>query len=71
MIDINLGPNSPSGIDAFQCLKEIGFHGHIIFFTGHAQRSPFVTSAQALGAVEILEKPIAVEKLREALDRHS
>src|SRR5262249_41194586 len=57
ILDINLGPNAPDGIDVFNWLKQHGFHGKILFLTGHARTMPQVTEAEKNG-VEVLEKPL-------------
>jgi DNA-binding NtrC family response regulator len=62
ILDINLGPNVPDGVDAFNWLMERGFRGKILFFTGHARANPQVALAEKDGA-RILEKPIHPDKL--------
>ena len=62
ILDINLGPNAPNGLVAFNWLMERGFPGKILFFTGHARANPEVVLAERKG-VEILEKPIRPDKL--------
>jgi DNA-binding NtrC family response regulator len=68
ILDINLGPNAPDGVEAFNWLKRHGFQGRVLFFTGHARTNPQVALAERNG-VEILEKPIHPEKLMAALTR--
>src|SRR6516225_5489436 len=46
ILDINLGPNAPDGIDAFDWLKGHGFHGKVFFFTGHARTYPRLETAE-------------------------
>jgi len=62
ILDINLGPNVPDGIDAFNWLKDHGFEGKILFLTGHARTIPQVTEAEKNGA-EVLEKPLRPDQL--------
>jgi DNA-binding NtrC family response regulator len=62
ILDINLGPNVPDGVDAFNWLMQRGFRGKILFFTGHARANPQVALAERNGA-QILEKPIHPDKL--------
>ena len=62
ILDINLGPNAPDGIDAFHWLMNHGFQGKVLFFTGHARNNPQVAIAEGNG-VAILEKPIHPDKL--------
>ena len=66
ILDINLGPNAPDGVDAFNWLVERGFRGKVLFFTGHARANPQVALAEKDGA-RILEKPIHPDKLVDAV----
>jgi DNA-binding NtrC family response regulator len=62
ILDINLGPNAPDGVDAYNWLMHHGFHGKILFFTGHARTNPRVARAERQG-VQVLEKPLHPEEL--------
>jgi DNA-binding NtrC family response regulator len=62
ILDINLGPDAPDGVDAFNWLKAHGFQGKILFLTGHARTNPRVASAGRHG-IPILEKPVHPDKL--------
>jgi DNA-binding response OmpR family regulator len=62
ILDINLGPFVPDGIDAFHWLKAHGFRGKILFLTGHARNNPRVKSAEINGA-KLLEKPLHPDQL--------
>lgn len=62
ILDINLGPDVPDGIDAFNWLKDHGFRGKTMFLTGHARTNPQVAMAGRSGA-QILEKPLQTDKL--------
>jgi len=64
ILDVNLGPGLPSGIDAFQWLREQAFGGDIVFLTGHAPSHPMVEGALKLGA-RVLRKPISTTELRD------
>ncbi len=64
ILDINLGPASPSGVDAYQWLRERGFEGRIVFLTGHARTHPRVDEAHRLGDARVLQKPILAGQLR-------
>jgi DNA-binding NtrC family response regulator len=66
ILDINLGPDAPDGVDAFNWLKDHGFDGKILFFTGHARMNPRVARAEENGA-QILEKPLHPNKLISAV----
>jgi FixJ family two-component response regulator len=66
MLDVNLGEDQPSGIDAYEWLRRHAFSGRICFLTGHARHHPLAQRASQLGA-RILEKPLAVADLRAIL----
>jgi FixJ family two-component response regulator len=61
ILDVNLGPDRPSGIDAFRWLRSQGFAGRILFLTGHGRSHPLVDEAHRLGAAGVLEKPIDLD----------
>jgi FixJ family two-component response regulator len=67
ILDINLGPAQPSGLDVYAWLKKHRFAGHISFLTGHARSHPLVARAARLDGVAVYQKPIAVEELRRIL----
>jgi FixJ family two-component response regulator len=64
ILDVNLGPDAPSGVDAARWLRERKFPGRIVFLTGHAHGSPVVRQAQALGDIPVMTKPLRPEQLR-------
>src|SRR6478735_3613293 len=68
ILDINLGPNVPDGVAAFNWLRDHGFQGKVLFFTGHARTNPQVAQAAEKGA-EILEKPLHPDTLISVLRR--
>jgi FixJ family two-component response regulator len=63
ILDINLGPGQPSGLDAYRWLRTRSFSGSIAFLTGHARHHPLVAEAHRIGAVDVLEKPIDFPQL--------
>jgi len=65
ILDINLGPNEPNGVDVYRWLRDNGFTSKIFFLTGHAPTYPLVVEAAQLGDVEVLCKPIRLETLVE------
>ena len=68
ILDINLGPEQPSGVDVYDWLNEHRFRGRVVFLTGHATSHPAVQEAIRRGNV-VLRKPIApAELLRLARD---
>jgi DNA-binding NtrC family response regulator len=68
ILDINLGPNQPSGIDAYTWLRDEGYTGRIVFLTGHASNHPLVVEAQRIGDAEIFSKPIDPDRLRSIVE---
>jgi len=62
-LDINLGLNEPSGLEAYTFLLNNDYRGRVFFFTGHAKSHPLVQTAAQLGRAEILNKPVAVTSL--------
>ena len=63
LLDVNLGPQQPSGIDAYHWLREKNYRGRICFLTGHARSHPLVAKALAAGDAELVEKPIGTKQL--------
>jgi len=67
ILDINLGPRVPSGLEAYRWLREKGFSGRIAFLTGHARSHPLVEEAYRLGDAMVYAKPITLDALRRIL----
>jgi len=67
VLDVNLGTDQPSGIDAYEWLRDQGYRGRVIFLTGHGAGHPLVKKARALSGVPVLEKPVEAERLLELL----
>jgi FixJ family two-component response regulator len=63
ILDINLGPNQRSGIDAYAWLRDKGYTGRNVFLTGHASTHPLVVEAARIGDAEIFSKPIDLDRL--------
>jgi FixJ family two-component response regulator len=68
VLDINLGPNVPSGLDAYAWLRSRGFKGRIVFLTGHANSHPLVLEATRLGDADVVAKPISSAVLRSLVE---
>jgi FixJ family two-component response regulator len=66
ILDVNLGPSQPSGVDAFEWLLANGYRGRVAFLTGHARTHPVVARAYQLGA-QVLEKPVSPDALSQLL----
>jgi FixJ family two-component response regulator len=71
ILDINLGPQVPSGLDAYGWLRKHGFDGRIVFLTGHAASHPLVVEAKRLGDAEVVGKPVSLETLTSMLEDHA
>jgi DNA-binding NtrC family response regulator len=69
ILDINLGPNRRSGIDAYAWLRDQGYTGRIVFLTGHASTHPLVVEAQRIGDAQTFSKPIDADRLRSIIER--
>jgi ActR/RegA family two-component response regulator len=67
ILDVNLGPGVPSGLDAYEWLRAQHFAGRIVFLTGHAKSHPLVRRACALAHARVLEKPIGIDEVRALL----
>jgi FixJ family two-component response regulator len=63
ILDINLGPGQPSGIDAYQWLRSHGYTERIVFLTGHASSHPLVVEAMRIGDADIFSKPIDPDQI--------
>ncbi len=68
ILDINLGPEVRSGLDAYVWLRKQGFEGRIVFLTGHASSHPLVVEASRLGDADVVAKPISAGVLRSLLE---
>jgi FixJ family two-component response regulator len=71
LLDINLGPNQPSGLDVCAWLIAHGFAGHIVFMTGHAAGYPLVNDARSMRGVAILQKPIDLGIIEGMIEGHA
>lgn len=63
VVDINLGPATPSGIAVHRWLRERRFAGRIVFLTGHARSHPLVGEALRLDGARVLDKPLGVDAI--------
>jgi DNA-binding NtrC family response regulator len=63
VLDINLGPARPSGIDAYDWLLAQGYKGRILFLTGHARSHPLVARARHLRRAAVIDKPTSADSL--------
>jgi CheY-like chemotaxis protein len=71
-LDIDLGRNRPTGVDAYKWLVQENFTGRVFFLTAHARNSPLVSDALSIGNgnVEVLSKPISPQNLLKLAGAH-
>jgi DNA-binding NtrC family response regulator len=67
VLDVNLGPRQPTGIDAASWLRDQGFTGRIVFLTGHAGSYPTLKNMTKQPRTLLLEKPATFEQLLQAV----
>lgn len=58
ILDVNLGPAEPSGLDALDWLRANAFTGRVVFLTGHARSHPRLGEETLRRGVVVLEKPV-------------
>ncbi|HKQ71771.1 MAG TPA: response regulator [Polyangiaceae bacterium] len=71
ILDINLGRDQPSGLDAFEWLTAQDFAGRIVFLTGHARSHPLVDAARREQRASVYEKPLTVGQLGKLIEARS
>jgi len=59
ILDVNLGPGEPSGIEIYRWLKGQNYRGKIVFLSGHTRTDPQVVEATRISGVDFLQKPLA------------
>lgn len=69
VLDVNLGPRQPTGLDVGSWLRSNGFTGRIIFLTGHAGAYPLIRSACERLDIVLLEKPASLSQLMQAIEQ--
>ena len=68
ILDVNLGADVQSGIDAYRWLRGEGFAGPIIFLTGHANSNPQVADVRRIGDAMVVTKPASMAMLQSVLN---
>lgn len=63
ILDVNLGPDEPTGVEVSRWLRAHGYRGSIVFLTGHASSDPRVVEAAAVPGTTILTKPVGAAQL--------
>jgi DNA-binding NtrC family response regulator len=67
LLDVNLGADVPSGVDAYLWLRDHGYQGQVVFFTGHARSYPPLTEALRTPGVQLMTKPVDCGRLEAIL----
>jgi len=67
ILDVNLGPGEPSGIEIYQWLKGKEYGGKIVFLSGHARTDPQVEAAGRISGVDFFQKPLAFGQIEALL----
>lgn len=67
-LDINLGLNQPSGIQAYRWLKSQGYNKPVFFLTGHAKDSDEARQASIFEEARVIQKPIAAQDFRDLIE---
>ncbi|MCM2353578.1 MAG: response regulator [Pseudobdellovibrio sp.] len=67
-LDINLGLNQPSGIQAYRWLKSQGYNKPVFFLTGHAKDSDEAREAAIFEDARVLQKPIPPQDFRALIE---
>jgi DNA-binding NtrC family response regulator len=67
VLDINLGSGEPNGVSVFEWLEHEGFHGRVVFLTGHGSKDVVVQRAACVAGSRVASKPITVAKLRDLI----
>ena len=63
ILDVNLGPGEPSGVEIYRCLKGQNYRGKIVFLSGHARTDPQVEEAARISGVDFFQKPLGFGQL--------
>jgi FixJ family two-component response regulator len=63
ILDVNLGPGEPSGVDIYRWLRGKDYHGKIVFLSGHARTDPQVEEAARISGVDFFQKPLAFDEI--------
>jgi FixJ family two-component response regulator len=63
ILDVNLGPGEPSGVEIYRWLKGQNYRGKIVFLSGHAKTDPQVEEAARISSVDFFRKPLGFGQL--------
>lgn len=67
-LDINLGVNQPSGVQAYRWLRSHGYTKPVFFLTGHGKDSNENKQASIFEEVRVIQKPIAAQEFRDLIE---
>lgn len=67
-LDINLGLNQPSGIQAYRWLRSQGYNKPVFFLTGHGKDSDEAKQASIFEEVRVIQKPIPPQDFRDLIE---
>jgi FixJ family two-component response regulator len=63
ILDVNLGPDQPTGVEVYRWLKGQKYHGKIVFLSGHARTDPLVEEAGGISDVDFFQKPLGIGQM--------
>jgi DNA-binding NtrC family response regulator len=63
ILDVNLGPGEPSGIEIYRWLKGQNYSGKIVFLSGHTRTDPQVVEATRIPGVDFFQKPLGLSQI--------
>jgi response regulator of citrate/malate metabolism len=58
ILDVNLGPGEPNGVEIYRWLRGQNYRGKIVFLSGHARTDPLVSEAVRISGVDFFQKPL-------------
>jgi DNA-binding response OmpR family regulator len=70
ILDINLGPTEPTGVEIHRWLRDRGFKGKICFLTGHARNYQGVIEAEQLGDTRVFSKPLTPSEFSQIVEEN-
>jgi FixJ family two-component response regulator len=63
ILDVNLGPGEPSGIEIYRWLKGKNYRGKVVFLSGHVRTDPQVEEAGKISGVDFFQKPLGFAQI--------
>lgn len=58
ILDVNLGPGEPNGVEIYRWLKGQNYHGKIVFLSGHCSTDRLCEEATGISGVDFFQKPL-------------